>query len=252
MNSYPSWLTHICATLKPIGINLVGTCSGKEYQHLLPDCQSIVVFGNYGRGLWEAFLNDIKQHPQHLSQHQHPLDDFVLRNIQKSDPSPPSSRRWIRCAADEKTFVDFRMLAHHAGLGCISPVGLLIHPEFGLWTGFRAALLSTQKIPLSPPSVDVCTSCATKVCISSCPAQAVQTTGWSVQKCADFHQQSTLCHGRCHARLECPIGSSYKHGKLQHEYHNTRTSGRKKLAQQLKIADPYTGIDPNWNSWGSQ
>ena len=166
-------------------------------------------------------------------------------------PNPPKSRKWIRCAAEEEHFIDFRLLAYRAGMGSISPVGLLIHPKFGLWLSFRAAILCTQKLPSPNTAPDVCKDCVQKPCIPSCPAGAVRVEGWSVQRCAQFHEDSQLCHGKCHARLSCPVGSDFRHSTLQHEYHNSRKDGRKKLAQTLKINDSILGINPSWSDWSS-
>ena len=247
----PNWLQDIFTSLKPIGLNVVGVTDGSPHQDLLTGCQSAVVFGNGGTALWDAFVEDMTTHPEHLTEHQHPFDDFVHRAIQNADPSPPNSRRWIRCAAEPEAFVDFRPLAHGAGLGFSSTMGLLIHPEYGLWMGLRAVLLTTEQLPpfKAVEGLSPCDSCIEKPCISACPAGAVRPEGWKVKVCAQFHQDSTDCHGRCHSRLSCPIGDSHRHSPLQHFYHNARKDGRRALAEQLGISDHLKGLDPNWSEW---
>ena len=247
----PNWLQEILIHLESMGLNIVGITDGQPHRALLPECQSAVVFGNGGTTLWDRFIDDLRVNPEHLSHSQHPFDDFVHRCIQTVDPTPPPSRRWIRCAAEPEAFVDFRPLAQSAGLGFSSTMGLLIHPEYGLWTGLRAVLLTTEKL-INVKAVEgqsPCQNCIEKPCITACPAGAVQPTGWKVQICAQFHQDSTQCHGQCHSRLSCPIGSSHRHGPLLHLYHNAREAGRTALSKELGIPDHMDGIDPKWSDW---
>lgn len=247
----PSWLQDILHPLHALGLNVVGITDGKPHQDLLPECQSAVVLGNGGTTLWENFVADITAHPEHLSRHQHPFDDFVHRAIQAADPSPPDSRRWIRCAAEPEAFVDFRPLAQGAGLGFASQLGLLIHPEYGLWMGLRAVLLTTESLPhlKAVMGTSPCDACTDKPCIAACPAGAVQPSGWQVKICAQFHQDSIDCHGRCHSRLSCPLGTVHRHSDLQHLYHNSRKKGRLAVAEALGIVDQLKGLDPRWSEW---
>ena len=172
---FPHWLQSIFNHLSPIGLNVIGIADGSPYQSLLPSCRSVIVFASGGSALWDSFIKDIERHPAHLRDHQHPFDDFVHRAIQSADPSPQPSRRWIRCAAEPEVFLDFRPLAHAAGLGTQSTMGLLIHPQYGLWVGLRAALLTTEPLSISSTiPVSPCDACESKPCIAACPAGAVR------------------------------------------------------------------------------
>jgi len=229
---------------------MFGIASGEDYSSNLSGCQSVIVFANGGTALWNSFLSDITQHPNHLSQHQHPFDDFVHRLILNSDPNPPQTRRWIRCAENEETFVDMRPLAQEAGIGSHSHMGMLIHPEYGLWVGIRAILLTTEYIkPSALPMQSPCSTCTEKPCIYSCVGNAVSQEGWDIQRCADTHLSSTQCHHRCASRLSCPIGHQHRHSIIQHQYHSNRKDGRKELARQLQIEDHTKGINLPWKNW---
>lgn len=248
---HPFWLQSIIDELSETGINIIGIADGSKYADLLEGCRSAVVFANGGTTLWDCFVSDLRQSPEHLSRHQHPFDDFIHRAIIKADPQPPKSRRWIRCAAEPEAFVDFRLLANEAGLGFQSKVGLLIHPEYGLWVGMRAVVLTTEDILPEKNFIESspCTSCEYKPCITACPARAIGPSGWNVKVCAEHHRKSTDCHGRCHSRIACPIGVEHRHGLLQHHYHNAREDGRRKLAKDLGIIDKIKGLDPKWADW---
>jgi len=146
-------------------------------------------------------------------------------------------------------------------LGHESPLGLLIHPMYGLWVSMRMVLLTTEAIEITetidgiePPDTTLmvsnpCTRCAEKPCIVSCPAGAVTKDGWAVQTCASFHETSEQCIGKCHSRLACPVGKEHRHSPLQQLYHNARTIGRKRLGTLLSIKDHRAGTDPNWTDW---
>jgi len=52
-----------------------------------------------------------------------------------------------------------------------SPLGLLIHPEWGLWHSYRGALGLRERLDL-PPHESVaspCESCRERPCLSACP-----------------------------------------------------------------------------------
>ena len=138
---------------------------------------SPMVDGIYGH----IFLEDLRANPSHLTETEHPLDDFIDRWIQSVDPTPDATRRWIQCAEDVDVFVDFRPLATSAGLGTPSLLGLVIHPEYGLWVSIRAVLLSTEVFEPTTKNrmQSPCEGCVEKPCISACPAGAV-TPFWLV------------------------------------------------------------------------
>lgn len=245
-----SWLSSVRTSLHDVGLNVCGVADGRAHDHLLPGCQRVVVFASGGVSLWEAFVADLRQHPEHLTEHTHPLDDFVARAIQRADPSPPSTRRWIRCAAQPEEFVDFRPLAQGAGLGWHSRTGLLLHPTYGLWMGMRAACFTTEPLPLSTPvsAPSPCDDCDMP-CASACLGNAFVNQRLSIRRCAAFQVSSNDCHGQCVTRQACPEGQAHRHGELQHHYHYARGTGRAALADALGIEDRRQGIDPQWSDW---
>lgn len=244
-------LSNLKEAAQQVGLNLVGVADGRPYQHILPDCQTAIVFANGGRDLWTHFLEDLRANPSHLTETAHPLDDFIGRWIQSVDPNPDSTRRWIQCAEESDVFIDFRPLAVSAGLGTPSLLGLVIHPEYGLWVSMRAVLLSTAVFEATPMNTNPspCAQCVEKPCISACPGKAVTISGWSVQQCATFHGESTLCATQCHSRQSCPVGVRHRHSDLQHTYHSNRHLGRIEIAGQLGIENRVVGNLISWNQW---
>lgn len=246
----PQWLTSIMDTFHEKGINLVGICDGTSYTSFLPSCKRAIVFANGGRYLWDGFVEDIHKHPHHLQEYEHPFDEYVHRIIQSADPFPTQDRRWIRCAANEAEFLDFRTLAYKANMGTPSLMGMLIHPEYGLWIGMRAVLLTTIDIPINTtPMISPCSSCLEKNCISACPAHAVSSKGWNLQRCAQYHHETTTCADTCTSRLSCPVGAQHQHSPLQHRYHNAPHRTRNELANIIGLTDKSCGIALDWSKW---
>lgn len=226
--------------------------SGRRWQAILPGCRSVIVCGSGGRQLWDAFLNDAKCNPQYFVNQAHPLDAFVQRTLARFDPKPPASRVWIRCAASENRFVDFRPLSVEAGLGWESRLGLLMNPTFGPWMALRLACFSTEYIdPTSPlPGLGPCDSCDDTPCVRKCPAHAVSISSrWDVQRCATFHDVSTQCAYTCHSREACPVGKKYIYPDIERLYHYNRKIGRQVLAKHLKLDVDELGTGPHWKDW---
>jgi len=231
----------------------MGVADGAPWQHILADCQAVLVFASGGSALWDAFTGDCRDHPDHLREEAHPLDAFVERALLKASPAPPASQRWVRCAATETTQVDFRTLGLQAGLGHQSLLGLLLHPVYGPWMGMRLACFTTEPLPLHGPlSLETpCRDCPAP-CARACPATAISPQGWNLQRCATFHVESDRCASNCDAREACPVGTKYQYTNLQVHYHYNQQTGRIALAKELGFAPDGPGNAPTWKDWSAQ
>ena len=94
-----------------------------------------------------------------------------------------------------------------------SPLGLLIHPDHGLWHAYRAALVFGEMIDLPPRDerLNPCAICADKPCLSSCPVGAFSGASYDVGACAAHIASiagSDCMEFGCRARRTCPIGTS--------------------------------------------
>ena len=105
-----------------------------------------------------------------------------------------------------------------------SPLGLLIHPDYGLWHGYRGALLFGEELELTPPDrrASPCTDCAARPCLAACPVGAFSTAGYDVSACA-LHLAATpepVCmQTGCLARHACPAGRDYRYAPEQARFH---------------------------------
>ena len=154
------------------------------------------------------------------------------------DPSVDSLDAWTRVTVDrlsaelsatalypfDKPPLPFLSWARRAQCGHISPLGLNIHPEFGLWHAFRAALVFARDpdLPAMETGPNPCDSCLGKPCLSSCPVLAFTARGYDVAACARHLMVPAggeCMDGGCLARLACPIGAEYRYGPDQMRFH---------------------------------
>ncbi len=105
-----------------------------------------------------------------------------------------------------------------------SPVGMLIHPDYGLWHNYRGALLFAGELDL--PSRDVrpspCESCGGKPCLRACPVAAFHARGYEVSLCSrhldSIPEPSCLDIG-CLPRHACPVGRAWAYAPAQARFH---------------------------------
>lgn len=105
-----------------------------------------------------------------------------------------------------------------------SPLGLSIHPTYGLWHAYRAALLFPEVVPISPPrNAELpCASCAHQMCLSTCPVDAFGTGTYDVPRCLEYlsTDAGARCLERgCLARHACPVGAEFTYSPAQAEFH---------------------------------
>jgi hypothetical protein len=186
----------------------------------LPDgrlASAVILVGMTDRAHWDAF----RAAPESRDGQPHPLDRWghrVLAAVAERtgaallEPSvgPPwwPFQRWAQ-----------RAEAVHP-----SPLGLLIHPDFGLWHAYRGALAFADAVDLPPvhEQPSPCATCRDRPCLSGCPVGAYTTTGFAVDACATYLSSALgerCLSGGCLARRACPIGQRATHGPDQARFH---------------------------------
>ena len=124
----------------------------------------------------------------------------------------------------ERPYLPFQRWAMRAAACYPSPLGLLIHPDYGLWHGYRGALLLPAAIELPPPDrrASPCTACAERPCLSACPAGAFDGKAYKVPACVRhlaLVPETDCMQGGCLARHACPIGGDYRYAPAQARFH---------------------------------
>lgn len=174
----------------------------------------VILIGNAGPDMFRRFASE--RDPS-----RHAMDDWtreVVRDLAQQlgataaypfDMDPP----W-----------PFLTWARRAGAGHVSPLGLNIHPDYGLWHAYRAALLFPVAFDIPPQRAGThpCESCAAKPCLSACPAGAFDGKGYDVSACVAHLRTGAgeaCMSGGCLARHACPVGQGFAYAPAQAEFH---------------------------------
>lgn len=214
----------IRAALEPYGLFLRGSVNfapGEAAPRLDSGepAASVVLIGNIGGSIWEPFSGWRAGEADRGGAD--PLDEWskqVIRPVAESVGATtyfPSDPPW-------QPFQQWAMRAE--GLKA-SPLGILIHPRFGLWHGYRGALGFDRALPRtgSVATDHPCYDCPGKPCISACPVDALGTGLFNVGRCrtylkAEAGAASCLVDG-CLSRDACPIGGDYRYPVEQLRFH---------------------------------
>jgi len=177
--------------------------------------RTLVLIGNAGPGLYDAFF------AAGPITGDNPLDDWTRRII------TPIAERFGASAAfpsDGPPWLPFQRWAMRAEGVKASPLGVLIHPEFGLWHAYRAALIFDRMLDLPPVPLrpHPCDSCVARPCLSACPVGAVTMQGYAVDNCARHvgSGDGKACRSiGCLARRACPVGTGHSYPDRAMAFH---------------------------------
>jgi hypothetical protein len=184
---------------------------------------TVILVGNAGPALWQAFQASTPD-----ASARHPLDSWVDAQLDRvaaaagaeviyptRKPYPPI-QRWGRRA--EPVYP--------------SPVGLMIHPEYGLWHVYRGAFLYAERLDLPPRSeaANPCESCANKPCLKACPVSAFTPVEMDQPRPAAFDPAACVDHVEsaaggpcrrvgCLTRRACPVGRDYRYPEAASAFH---------------------------------
>ena len=178
--------------------------------------QSIVLVGHFGSSIWPHFETWHRANPEARD----PLDNWSKQVIN-------AAAEKLRARAvfpSDRPYLPFQQWAMRAEGLQPSPLGLLMHPRYGLWQAYRGALLFHERLAFPPPvpASHPCDSCKDKPCLRSCPVGAFDGTGYAVGRCRNHlavPAGQPCMDGGCLARLICPIGRAYAYGPEQQSFH---------------------------------
>lgn len=185
--------------------------------------ETLVLVGNAGPDMWAAFA---AAHETYAGQ-PNPLDAWIfdvltgLASALGATPLFPFG---------EPPHLPFQRWARRAEPVYPSPVGVLIHPDFGLWHAYRGALAFAEKLDLPAPALapSPCESCADKPCLTACPVAAFDGSAYNVPACVGHitGPDTGDCMGQgCRARRACPVGSDYIYEPAQAAFHMRAFTG---------------------------
>ena len=211
-------LTEIEQALQSAGLTPCGAfhpAAGDGVPALAADApaRTLVLAGNAGPRMWQAYAAARSEGTLTLDAwSERVLTELALRL---------EARAVFPFA---RPYLPFQRWAMRAAACYPSPLGLLIHPDYGLWHGYRGALLFAAAIELPPPDrrASPCTACAERPCLSACPAGAFDGKAYEVPACVRhlaLVPETDCMHGGCLARHACPIGGDYRYAPAQARFH---------------------------------
>lgn len=206
--------------LEPSGIRLRGVVHFKNSEGPAlaggSRALSVVLLGNVGGSIWPAFSEWRENYAG-----RDPLDAWSKAVI------GPIAERYGATPfyPSDPPYMPFQQWAMRAEGLTASPLGILIHPRYGLWHGYRGALAFGEMIEPEPVKADIspCGACVDKPCISACPAGAISLSGFAVKPCrahlATTSGQAGCMKEGCIARDACPVGVAYRYPADQLRFH---------------------------------
>lgn len=171
--------------------------------------KAVLLVGNIGAAFWPHFQKWLKTQAMPL---ENPLDEW--------------SRQVIGMAGDlvgartvmpnDRPFLPFQQWAMRAESLRPSPVGVLMHPEYGLWHAYRGALLFDTKLPCDEihDPIHLCDQCLEKPCIKACPVRAHTPAGFAYERCLEYVRRESgqdCGSSGCLDRNACPFGTQFRY-----------------------------------------
>jgi ferredoxin len=179
---------------------------------------AIALVGNIGSSFWPQFTSA----SEHTDGMPDPLDRWSKRVTSQLEKDLDTAPLF---PSDGPPYFPFQQWAKRAEGLSQSPMGLLIHPQYGLWHAYRFALIlsTNEAFPESAAIVESpCISCAEQPCLNTCPVEAFTTNGYNIPKCTEYLKLNTSsnCNQKgCQARLACPVGNIHRYVDAQHLFH---------------------------------
>ena len=202
----------LTAELDPYGLILRGGIHLKKDESQTP--QTLILVGNIGSEMWEPFSRED-------SGSSDPLDHWTRQVV---EPIAAQFGAEAYFAFEGPPYHPFQHWAMQAEYVFQSPIGPLIHPKYGLWHAYRAALVFDEvlEFPNQEQAANPCDSCEDKPCLSTCPAGAFTTEIYDIPSCVEYLKTSageTCLTKNCAARRACPIGKEYQYNNIQSKHH---------------------------------
>jgi len=212
-------LETIRAALAPHGIYIRGVVGFDGDGPDMEDgrqARSIVLLGNIGGSIWQPF-SDWRQSNPHVAD---PLDQWSMATI-RPVAHKLGGAAWF---PSEKPWKPFQQWAMRSEGLKPSPLGILVHPDYGLWHGYRGAIGFADSV--IHPTVEIrphpCDHCPDKPCLTTCPVGAIRPERFDVAACRTYlggEGEGTCMQAGCQARNACPVGAEYRYPSGQLGFH---------------------------------
>ena len=149
-----------------------------------------------------------------------PLDDWS-REVLAAVAEASDARAVL---PSDRPYAPFQQWAMRAEGLKPSPLGILMHPRYGLWHAYRGALLFDRDIGIEPleEAVHLCDGCDGKPCLKACPVRAHFVAGFDYRGCIDHVRGvagSPCRESGCLDRNACPQGTAFRYPAEMQAFH---------------------------------
>lgn len=210
----PPWYEELTGALATHGLVPRGAFHPGPGDEVPGEARTLVLVGNVGLAMWRAFAAARPDGTDPLDSWSRTVLERIAGRLGAVALFPFGGRPWL----------PFQRWAMRAEPVAPSPLGILIHPDYGLWHGYRGALAIPDRLPLPPRDgrPAPCASCAERPCLAACPVGAFADGGYDVESCSDWLRSPRgidCLAGSCAARRACPVGRDHAYGPDQAEFH---------------------------------
>lgn len=219
-------LAGIAAALEAEGLRLLGAFHPVADDAVPPladgrTCGTLILAGNVGGSLWPAFSAS----PEAGDGKADALDRWSARVLGGLAASFGAEALY---PFGGPPYRPFQRWARRGAPLTQSPLGMLIHPDYGLWHAYRGAIALPQRLPGALPLGAAearpapCESCPDRPCLTTCPVAAFTAEGYDVTACAGHvaAPAGADCLGLgCRARRACPVGRQHHYPAAQARFH---------------------------------
>lgn len=183
---------------------------------LFPDFSNyrqLILFAHAGRRMWQQVKPTLSSTNEAIDSYsRHVVSRFCNHHLEG---------KAFRLIYPSNHPVGLQSLGKLAGWHHDSPFRIGINQQWGSWFAYRAAVLADSNFePTSKQQgPSPCTDCASKPCITACPAKALEND-FSLQACLDYRKRpDSQCKDRCLARMTCPVAKQHQYTLEQINYH---------------------------------
>lgn len=193
--------------------------------------RALVLLGNAGSSLWPAFSRSA----EYRDGRPHPLDRWSARVGETLAQSLGGLALYPFGGPPHHPFLHW---ARKAEAVSPSPVGMLIHADYGLWHAYRFALVlgeTLEDLPAPDQRPSPCAGCSARPCLSACPVGAFTGREYHVERCIAYLRDNPAAACRtqgCAARHACPVGQAYRYVPAQAEFHMRAFIAARTAAEQ--------------------
>ncbi|MGB1547841.1 MAG: ferredoxin [Alphaproteobacteria bacterium] len=201
----------IAGAFRPFGLVLRGGFHVEAQDRVPPlgegtAAKTLILVGNAGPAMWEVFAAS----PEAGDSGGNPLDRWS-RRVVSGVAGECGAKPFFPFGEPTHPFIGWAMRAEPVAP---SPIGPLIHPDYGLWHAYRGALAFAERLELPPRDARPrpCDTCQAKPCLDTCPVEAFASGLYDIPRCVEHLEKAAgrdCVEGGCLARRACPVGAAY-------------------------------------------